>query len=70
VVVILRHDARGVVLEVLDDGIGFDPASVRERGGLGLRGMEERAARIGGQLRIVSKPGEGTQVFLEVCLAT
>lgn len=69
VVVNLRQDARGVVLEVSDDGVGFDPGGVRERGGLGLCGMEERAARMGGQLRVISRPAAGTRVILEMCLA-
>ena len=56
-----------VNLEIVDDGVGFDPAAVRERGGgLGLRGMEERVARLGGQLALVSSPGKGTQVRVEV----
>jgi signal transduction histidine kinase len=69
VLVSLRCDARGVVLEVADDGLGFDPERVRERGGLGLCGMQERAAHMGGEVRVVSRPGEGTRVTLEVCLS-
>ena len=55
-----------VELEVVDDGVGFDPASadVRSRR-LGLTSMEERAERIGGTLEIASTPGAGTTVRLE-----
>lgn len=62
----LAWDEAGAVLEVADDGVGFDPASVRPCGGLGLRSMEERAACLGGRLRIESGPGRGTAVRLEV----
>jgi signal transduction histidine kinase len=55
-----------VILEIADDGVGFDPAAVRERGGMGLRGMAERAEQLGGQLRIESEPGAGTIVQVQV----
>jgi signal transduction histidine kinase len=55
-------------LEVRDDGVGFDPRSARERGGLGLSGMEERARRMGGRLAIQSSPGTGTRVSIEANL--
>jgi len=66
VVVRLHQDGCGVVLEVADDGVGFDTESARAHGGLGLVGMAERAARIGGQLRVVSEPGAGTRVILQI----
>jgi signal transduction histidine kinase len=56
----------GGLLEVEDDGVGFDPGAldVRSRR-LGLTSMEERARRIGGTLEIRSRPGQGTIVRLE-----
>ena len=57
-----------VVLEVADDGLGFDPANIQDKGGLGLLGMQERADKIGGQLDIDSAPGEGTRVRVSVQL--
>ena len=59
-------DDGGLVLEVRDDGVGFDPdaAEVRSRR-LGLTSMEERAQRIGGRLSVQSAPGTGTTVRLE-----
>jgi signal transduction histidine kinase len=48
-------------LSVKDDGIGFDPEAA-ERNGFGLIGMRERAAAIGGELRIDSQPNAGTSV--------
>jgi signal transduction histidine kinase len=67
VAVRLRWDRERVVFVVRDDGIGFDPLDVGQRGGgLGLRGMEERAARLGAKLVLNSAPGEGTEVRVEV----
>jgi len=53
------------VLVVEDDGVGFDrsDSSVKDRG-VGLLGMRERAALIGAQFEIESKPGEGTSIFV------
>src|SRR3954470_1100397 len=56
-----------LVLEVEDDGTGFDPDAPELRARrLGLTSMEERAVRVGGELRIRSAPGAGTTVHLEV----
>lgn len=63
----LHLNNQTVALEVADDGIGFDPPAAQEQGGFGLRGMEERAARLGGTLRVESRPGEGSKITVEVC---
>jgi signal transduction histidine kinase len=56
-----------LLVEVKDDGVGFDPGGVELRSRhLGLTSMEERARELGGNLRIRSAPGEGTTVRLEV----
>jgi signal transduction histidine kinase len=59
-----------LVLEVHDDGVGFDPdaAAVRSRR-LGLTSMEERTQRLGGRLTLRSEPGAGTTVRLEATRA-
>jgi signal transduction histidine kinase len=59
----LRAVAGGAVLEVADDGRGFDasPASA-PTGGVGLRLMRERVAELGGELAVDSQPGSGTTV--------
>jgi signal transduction histidine kinase len=56
-----------LTVTVADDGVGFDPAApgLRSRR-LGLTSMEERARALGGTLAVVSRPGEGTTVTLEV----
>ena len=51
-------------LEVVDDGNGFDPR--QPGGGLGLKGMRERAESLGGTLTIESARGVGTRLRLEV----
>lgn len=61
-----------VTLSVRDDGIGFDPVKVTghdDRGlGLGIFGMEERAALVGGRVRVWSAPGQGTEIFAYIPL--
>ncbi len=62
----LRREGERRVLEVSDDGAGFDPADPELRSRrLGLTSMEERARRLGGRLEIRSAPGAGTTVRLE-----
>jgi signal transduction histidine kinase len=52
-------------LQVADDGVGFEP-SLQAADGFGLRGMRERAERLGGTLRIESSPGAGTRLQVDV----
>jgi signal transduction histidine kinase len=61
-----RQDG-ALVVEISDDGVGFEPerAELRSRH-LGLTSMEERAREVGGRLQIRSAPGRGTTVRLEV----
>jgi signal transduction histidine kinase len=67
VVVRLVGGGNRVLLEVEDDGGGFDPDAPGARSRrLGLTSMEERARRIGAALEIRSIPGAGTTVRLEV----
>ena len=67
VVVRLTGDDGRTVIEVSDDGIGFDPhaADVRSRH-LGLTSMEERTRELQGHLKIRSAPGQGTTVRVEL----
>jgi signal transduction histidine kinase len=62
-----------IIMEIEDDGAGFDPAQMaqpRESGqGLGLLGMRERLALMGGELVIESEPGHGTRVVATLPLA-
>jgi PAS domain S-box-containing protein len=58
----LQANPSEVRLEVRDNGMGFDPTQPH-RGHMGLRSMQERAARMGATLDIESAPGEGTRVL-------
>jgi signal transduction histidine kinase len=60
----LSQSSDNVLIRVRDDGRGFAPESVSS--GLGLTGMRERVALIGGELRIDSQPGAGTLISLTV----
>lgn len=62
VAVRLRLEDGDVVLEVVDNGVGFDTAQPRPPGHFGLQGMAERAREVGGRVELVSAPGEGTTV--------
>jgi signal transduction histidine kinase len=62
----LRGDASGVTMQIQDDGGGFDPDQGLRAGGVGLSEMQERAARSGGRLSIVSAPGHGASLVVEV----
>jgi signal transduction histidine kinase len=66
-ITLLRKDG-AVVAIVEDDGEGFDPEA-SEREGLGLLGMRERLALVGGKLRIEAAPGTGTTIAAEVPVA-
>jgi ligand-binding sensor domain-containing protein/two-component sensor histidine kinase len=64
----LRYEPGSLALRVRDDGRGFNPDGPAAPGGghYGLIGMRERAERIGGRLTLHSKPGEGTDLLVEV----
>ena len=56
--------------EIWDDGIGFEPEVRSDTGngssGLGLLGMRERAAQLGGLIEVISRPGDGTRI--RICI--
>ena len=66
----LRQEDGWLALEIYDDGQGFDAAAAQadRRHGLGLRGMRERLALVGGELTIDSRPGNGTHLLARVPL--
>ncbi len=66
-VVRLRADliGRDLIVAIADNGIGFDPKNPPP-GGMGLRGMEERARLMGGTLHVESEPHGGTTVEVSV----
>lgn len=66
----LRIDSSQLNLQIADDGCGFEPedAFTSRNGNFGLIGMRERAERLGGQLRLETRPGKGTQLEVTVPL--
>lgn len=64
----LARDDRAYILEIRDDGRGFDPGAVAARGRrtFGLQFMRERAELIGGRLDVRSRPGDGTVIRLDI----
>ncbi len=74
----LSYIADVVMLDVRDDGVGFNPETLRkpyqfrqrpvEKGGFGLESMRERAERAGGKMLVSSAPGEGTTLAVELPL--
>ncbi len=63
--VALKQGRQNVILEIVDDGLGFDLKKV-DGGGLGLRNMKERATQVNGKLKIHSKPDQGTKIVVTV----
>jgi len=71
VVIHLHRDDPGsprdrIVLDVIDDGRGFDLDEVRRKGRRGLEGMRERVELVGGTLDIQATPGEGARIHVEL----
>jgi two-component system CheB/CheR fusion protein len=70
--VILERRDHQVVLIVEDDGVGFERAEKLSRGhdtAIGLLGMQERAAVVGGTIEIETAPGKGTTIFVQAPLS-
>ena len=61
-----------VIVDVLDDGEGFDPAETtsslgpQDERGFGLTAMRERVEQLGGRLAIETAPGDGTAIVVEL----
>ncbi|WP_164519499.1 sensor histidine kinase [Nocardioides ferulae] len=66
--VTVRVNDGTLCLEVVDDGVGFDPAEPPPAERYGLRGMRTLVADVGGRLEVESAPGDGTAVRVEVDL--
>jgi signal transduction histidine kinase len=62
----LRFGENETEMEISDDGVGFEPAVEGMGGGFGIPGMQERSQKIGGKLQIISTPGKGTSVNVQV----
>lgn len=62
----LYEDGRQVILEIVDNGQGFDPETASQSGGMGIQNMQERAKKIGAKFTLQSEPGRGSTVRVEV----
>jgi len=59
----LKQTRNHVILEIEDDGAGFDTSDYK-KGGIGMRSMKERSEQIGAALKLISEPGKGTKIVL------
>jgi len=66
--VVLKAQNGTLALAVVDDGRGFYSLELSESEGLGVAGMRERAALVGGILEVHSQPQKGTQVCFKVSI--
>jgi len=68
ITIILTFDSRIVHLSIHDDGIGFEAITRQagERRSFGLVGIRERVDQMGGTLEIISAPGKGTKITVQV----
>ena len=57
------------VMEISDDGVGFDPANTKSYNGNGMRNMRKRADEVKAELSVISAPGKGTKLTLDVPFA-
>lgn len=64
--VVIDRRAGEIRIIIEDDGIGFDPTSLRDRKSLGLQGIRERVALFNGKLTIETETGHGTSLFIEI----
>jgi signal transduction histidine kinase len=65
VLVKLRQRKESIIIEIIDNGCGFDPDKVKS-GGKGILNIKDRANRIKSKLNIVSSPEHGTKITLVV----
>ena len=65
----LQRKEKTLQLTIQDDGVGFDtqqPVRHNSLGGNGLKNMQARAEKMGGTLTILSVPGQGTTIELQI----
>ncbi|RIW29620.1 GAF domain-containing protein [Bacillus salacetis] len=62
----LKTSPKLVVLQIEDKGCGFQYSPSRSIPSMGIQGMKERAANLGGEFHIDSRPGSGTKITVEI----
>jgi len=66
IIINLTNPAGKLMLEIIDNGVGFDMNKIGRQDSYGLIGMKERVFLLEGELNITSKIGEGTTVKVEI----
>ncbi len=66
----LERNGAGLIVGIVDDGVGFSPQDPRKPNSFGLLGLRERALLLGGEIAITSAPGQGTNVVVRLPLST
>ncbi len=61
----LSQSRASIMLDIEDDGCGFDPLRLNV-GGMGIRNMQQRARQVGGSVKIESTPGKGAKVRVNI----
>jgi len=70
VLVSINYQEDGVYITLADNGVGFDPeAELKKKDGLGLQNILRRAELVGGRAEIISRPGEGTKLQIQMAYA-
>jgi signal transduction histidine kinase len=67
--ILLLKESDLVRMQVGDDGTGFDPQAPANMSAVGLSGIRERVAALGGQVIIDSLPGQGTKLTVTLSIA-
>jgi len=60
--VVLQAEPEAIIVTVRDDGVGFSTSDPRKPQSFGLLGVRERASLLGGEIRVNSTPGQGTEI--------
>lgn len=66
---ILTRDDEHLTMAIQDDGLGFSPDETSGASHQGLRNMRQRIAQLGGTLMVVSTPGRGTTIAVDIPMA-
>ena len=62
----LAKERENIVLRVQDNGVGITEDKINKTRSIGLLGMKERAALLGGEFKITGKPGQGTPIIVSI----
>ena len=62
----MKFSDQSICIDIEDDGVGFNPLTVNQQIGFGLRSMQERVAHINGKITVDSSPGKGTKLMVKI----